>query len=344
MKDLFQKMKMAADTNSSVLLIGESGTGKELIASALHQNSIRKEHKIVKINCAAIPGDLLESELFGYAKGAFTGANEDKKGKFLIAHKGTLFLDEISEMDVRLQAKLLRFLQEKEFSPLGSNKVINVDVRIIAATNANLENLIDKKRFREDLYYRLNVITFQIPSLRERQDDLPLLVQYFINKIAKENNKKITNVSPAVFTKLENYHFPGNIRELENMLERAIVLSTGPIIEIDDLPPTRTQVPTESKKESNVLSDHVLKRPDELEVKNFETEKFIKEWIKQELTTLNEGQYREKIISHVERELILHVLKKNLFNKSKTAKSLGINRMTLDKKITEYDIISEITD
>ncbi len=334
MKELFSKMRMAADSHSSVLLIGESGTGKELIATALHQNSLRKNNHIVRINCAAIPADLLESELFGFLKGAFTGANEDKKGKFLLAHKGTVFLDEIAEMDMRLQAKLLRFLQEKEFSPLGGNQVYNVDVRIIAATNKDLEELVAENKFREDLYYRLNVIKFEIPPLRERLADLPLLCNHLIDKISTANKKKINGITTEALQKLEQYSYPGNVRELENILERAIVLTHNRSLEAGDI-----QLPTEKPRPQTEEPVATPQPQQPQAAQSFD----LKSWMKNLLNQAQPGEYRNAVISQIERELILYVLQKNLFNKSKTAKMLGINRLTLDRKIQEYDILSEIT-
>ncbi len=335
MTALFEKMRMAADTASSVLLIGESGTGKEMIATALHQNSIRRDETMVKLNCAAIPADLLESELFGYVKGAFTGANEDRKGRVLAAHKGTLFLDEIGEMDYRLQSKLLRVLQEKEFSPLGSNKVYKVDVRIIAATNANLEKLIEEKKFREDLYYRLNVIRLDIPPLRERKEDIPLLVQHLTEKIAAANRKKIKGLTPAAIQRLLEYDFPGNVRELENILERAIVLTDRNQIDASDLllPETKT---LEAKATVSQNQETAL-QPVSATDKNFN----IRSWVRAQLQTVTEGDVRYAVISRIEKELISLVLQNNLFNKTKTAKILGINRLTLDRKIEEYKILED---
>lgn len=341
MKELYDKISMAADSASSVLITGESGTGKELIANALHQNSVRREKNIVKINCAAIPADLLESELFGHTRGAFTGAAEDRKGKILMAHKGTLFLDEIGEMDYRLQSKLLRVLQEKEFSPLGSEKVLKVDVRIIAATNADIEKLIAEKKFRDDLYYRLNVINLKIPPLRERKEDLPSLIKHFIEKISLENHKKVEGISQDAFAALENYNFPGNIRELENIIERAVVLTTNTMLENSDLqipsipnsdqPASREPEKEEAFEYPNVNEN--IYAPGDDEVFNLD------EYIRDILRASVKGEYRESVISRVEKRLIQIVLQSNLYNKSKTAKHLGINRLTLDRKIQDYSII-----
>lgn len=334
MRDLFERIKMAADSASSILLIGESGTGKEMIATALHQNSMRRDKPLVKINCAAIPADLLESELFGYARGAFTGAVSDKRGKFLVAHEGTIFLDEIGEMDYRLQSKLLRILQEKEFSPLGSNKVYRVDVRIIAATNANLDKLIKQKKFRADLYYRLNVVRLEIPSLRERMEDLPLLCQHLVEKIARQNRKKISGVTPAVLQLLSQYPFPGNVRELENMIERAIVLTRRNLLDVDDFP--LPNIPQESGQERQTVELSKINSP--------LTDMSPRGVVSSLLKTANPGSYRENVIGKLEAELIYLVLKKNLMHKAKTAADLGINRLTLDRKIRDYNIDNMIRD
>ena len=333
MKELFEKICMIAYTNSSVLITGESGTGKELIASALHQNSIRKENTLVKINCAAIPTDLLESELFGFVKGAFTNALEDKPGKFLIAHKGTIFLDEIAEMDYKLQAKILRVLQEKEFTPLGSNRSYQIDTRIIAATNANIEELIQKKKFREDLYYRLNVVRLHIPPLRERKEDLPMLTQYLLNKIAKANHKKTPTLTQTAFQKLKNYHFPGNIRELENILERAIVLTSSKSLKDTDI-------------EFDSINDG-LGSPDSQDSQKNSSEKktdakeLLPIWMDHILNKSPAGNHYREIIKEVESKLIEKTLNANFYQKSKTARDLGINRITLDKKITEYNLMKD---
>jgi Nif-specific regulatory protein len=323
MTELFARMKMAADSASAVLITGESGTGKELIASALHQNSMRSANTLVKINCAAIPADLLESELFGYARGAFTGAVDDYKGKVLSAHKGTLFLDEIGELDLKLQAKLLRVLQEKEFSPLGSNKVIKVDVRIIAATNANLENAVKEKTFREDLFYRLNVVRLSIPPLRERISDLAILIQHLLEKICERNHKKITGLTQAAFAKLQTYPFPGNIRELENILERAVVLNSKTEVDAVDI---------QLGDATPVVSAEVALAPGG--VAGFE----LRGYLKEEIAKTPAGEVFESVVGNIEKEVIRILLNQNQFNKRKTAEALGLNRVTLDKKIQQYGL------
>ncbi|NJK84347.1 MAG: sigma-54-dependent Fis family transcriptional regulator [Saprospiraceae bacterium] len=238
MKGIFKKIQQSAQTNSSVLITGETGTGKELIARAIHNLSSRKNAPFIKINCASLPSELIESELFGHNKGAFTGALSDKAGKFEIAHKGTIFLDEIGELPLSQQAKLLRVLQEQEFERLGSNKLIKVDVRVITATNRNLQQEIELKNFREDLFYRLNVFPIHLPPLRERLEDLPLLVHYFIEKYARKMNRSLPKVPAELLTSLQNYHFPGNVRELENLIERAMIISEE-VLSLDIIPKSK---------------------------------------------------------------------------------------------------------
>jgi len=345
MRDLFEKMNLAADSPSSVLLIGESGTGKELIANALHHNSIRKKNPLVKINCAAIPKDLLESELFGYVKGAFTGANSEKKGKFLAANTGTLFLDEIGEMDIDLQAKLLRILQEKEFSPLGSNKVFKVEVKIIAATNANLFELVSQKKFREDLYYRLNVLELNIPPLRSRLEDIPLIVSHLVKKICDINNRPIIKVGKEVIEKLKLYDFPGNIRELENIIERAIVLNTKQEITADDIQIAQEVKSFHQEKLNKMGVDVGLHENRGVINDDFRDElQIITSWVKNKLNNVEDGQIQKEVLRDVESAMYKILLKKNLYNKSKTARTLGINRLTLEKKIQEYQLLDNLDD
>lgn len=229
MKEIFETIEKIADTPATVLIIGESGTGKELIANAIHTKSSRCEKPYIKVNCGAIPENLLESELFGYEKGAFTGAQNRKLGRFDRAQGGTLFLDEIGELDLSLQVKLLRVLQEREFERVGGTEVIKADVRIVAATNRDLERLVEEGKFREDLLYRLKVIPIQIPPLRERREDIEPLARFFADKYAREMNKGPLTIENGALDILQRYNFPGNIRELENIMERAVILSTSTI-------------------------------------------------------------------------------------------------------------------
>ncbi len=228
----------AASSKATLLITGESGTGKELIARAIHQASPRKDAPFVAVNCAALAENLLESELFGHEKGAFTGADRLRKGRFELAEKGTLFIDEVGEMPLTTQVKLLRVLQEQTFERVGGTESIKVDIRIVAATNRNLEEMIEAGRFRDDLYYRLNVVRIHIPPLRQRKADIPLLVDYFLKKYATENKKNIVSVSREAMDHLMKYEYPGNVRELENIIEQAVVLSRNPIISVPDLPLT----------------------------------------------------------------------------------------------------------
>ncbi|MBI4303639.1 MAG: sigma-54-dependent Fis family transcriptional regulator [Chloroflexi bacterium] len=235
MQQVIEVIKVVARSNATVLITGESGTGKELVARAVHTQSQRKDRPFVAVSCAALPESLLESELFGHEKGAFTGAHIQRRGKFEAANRGTLFLDEIGEMSANIQVHLLRVLEEKEFARVGGNEPIKVDVRIISATNKDMKKAIAAGQFREDLYYRLNVVNVELPPLRERKEDIPLLVQHFLKNFAEENKKPITGFSNEATDFLLKYEWPGNVRELENAVERAVILAKGPSIEVADL-------------------------------------------------------------------------------------------------------------
>ena len=243
---VLSKVAKVAPTDSAVLLYGETGTGKELLATAIHNMSTRHDKLLVRINCAALPATLIESELFGYEKGAFTGANTRKKGRFELAHGGTIFLDEVGELPAEAQAKLLRVLQEKEFERLGGTETIKSDVRVIAATNANLPKAINAGSFRSDLFYRLSVFPLTLPPLRERKSDIPLLAQRFLTKVAKNINKQVKDFSPTSMDRLIRYSWPGNVRELQNVIERAVILSSGPYVEIDDAIDLRLETTVQS--------------------------------------------------------------------------------------------------
>jgi Nif-specific regulatory protein len=245
MREVYQMISQVCRSNATVLIRGESGTGKELVANSIHYNSQRAKKPFIKVNCAALPANLIESELFGHEKGAFTGAVRQKAGKFELAHRGTVFLDEIGSIGLDVQVNLLRVLQEKEFERVGGQKTIKVDVRIIAATNKNLEEAVGQETFRGDLYYRLNVFPIYMPPLRERKTDILLLADYFLEKYARENDKEIKRFSTPAIDMLMNYHWPGNVRELENCIERAVLLCSEGVIHSYHLPPT-LQTGTES--------------------------------------------------------------------------------------------------
>jgi DNA-binding NtrC family response regulator len=228
--NIIKKAERVADTKSTVLVTGETGTGKELVARAIHHRSAQRDMPLIRVNCAAIPESLLESELFGHVKGAFTGATATKKGKFALADGGTIFLDEIGTLSVTVQSKLLRVLQEREFEPLGAERTERVDVRVIAATNRDLRQMVVDGKFQEDLFYRLNVIPIELPPLRERREDIPALVDHFVRKHAQRTGRRIERIDDGVLARLQQYDWPGNVRELENTVERAVVLATGPVI------------------------------------------------------------------------------------------------------------------
>jgi Nif-specific regulatory protein len=266
MREVFQMISQVSKSNATVLIRGESGTGKELVANSIHYNSHRTEKPFVKVNCAAIPANLIESELFGHEKGAFTGAIKKKLGKFELANKGTIFLDEIGSIGLEVQTNLLRVLQEKEFDRVGGHQTIKTDVRIVAATNKNLEQAVDEETFRGDLYYRLNVFPIYMPPLRERKTDILLLADYFLEKYSKENNKEIKRFSTPAIDMIMAYHWPGNVRELENCIERSVLLCDGGVIHSYHLPPT-----LQTGEESDTLPDLSL----EAAVSNLEREMII---------------------------------------------------------------------
>ncbi|MBW1972389.1 MAG: sigma-54-dependent Fis family transcriptional regulator [Deltaproteobacteria bacterium] len=296
---VFDTVQMVAPTDVTVLILGESGTGKELIANAIHQLSQRKDGPFVKVNCAAIPETLLEAEMFGYVRGAFTGASTKREGRFSLANKGTIFLDEIGDMPISTQAKLLRVIQEREFEPLGSSNSIKVDVRIIAATNKDLKKEIKEGKFREDLYYRLSVVEIDVPPLRERKEDIPILAHHFLNEASKRNKINVKQFEPLAMDLLIRYNWPGNIRELENLIERGVVLSKGEFFTHDLLPPNLKE---ESEKTQNIAPNLLMP------------------------------------LKEVEKQLIINALKKTSGNKTKAAQILGITRKTLFNKIKEHKI------
>ena len=241
-QETLRNIRLVAPTDATVLVHGETGTGKELIARAIHDLSGRSKQPFIKVNCAAIPATLLESELFGHEKGSFTGAFAQKLGRFELAHKGTLFLDEIGEIPLELQSKLLRAIQEQELERLGGNRTIRVDIRLVAATNRNLKEMVDQGKFRSDLYYRLHVFPLTVPPLRERQRDIPLLIRYFAQKYAKRLNREIEEIPTATIEALTKYDWPGNIRELQHLIERSVILTSGHVLHVAILQPTQTGV------------------------------------------------------------------------------------------------------
>jgi formate hydrogenlyase transcriptional activator len=262
LRQVWRAIQLVASTDSGVLIHGETGTGKELVARAIHQQSRRRAGPLVRLNCAAVPAGLLESELFGHERGAFTGALTQTTGRFHLAHQGTLFLDEIGDLPLELQPKLLRVLQEQEFERLGSTRTIRVDVRVVAATNQDLAKLVQERRFRADLYYRLNVFPINLPPLRERSEDIPLLVRHFVSKIAGRMGKDFDPIPSEVMEVLRRHDWPGNIRELQNFLERTIVMSTGPVLQfpLDELRRlTRSDEPAARQTLAEAEREHILR-------------------------------------------------------------------------------------
>jgi len=261
MQRVIEVIKVVSKSNATVLITGDTGTGKELVARAIHSQSYRKDKPFVAVSCAALPESLLESELFGHEKGAFTGAHAQRRGKFEIANRGTIFLDEIGDMSANIQVHLLRVLEEKEFTRVGGNELIKVDVRVISATNKDMKEAIANRQFREDLYYRLNVVNIELPPLRERKEDIPLLAQHFLKKFSVENQKGITDFSPEATDFLLKYEWPGNVRELENAIERAVILTKNSCIEVADLPQeslTMTHSASSGKDLGEVERNHIL--------------------------------------------------------------------------------------
>lgn len=303
---VFELIERVADTDSTVLIAGESGTGKELIANAIHYNSYRRDNAIVVINCGAIPEELLESELFGHEKGAFTGAHKMRVGRFELATGGTIFLDEIGDMSPNLQVKLLRVLQEHKFERVGGTRTLEVDVRIIAATNKNLTNAVNKGKFRPDLYYRLNVIPIRIAPLRHRKVDIPLLVDFFVERFNRLKRKQIAGFDKDAMDALFKYDWPGNVRELENMVERVVILANGDIIGLNDIP------------------DSIRGRAKRIELVR--------------PTIPKRGIIFDEAVEEYEKELILEALKETNWVKSKAAKLLNINRTTLIEKMKKKNL------
>jgi DNA-binding NtrC family response regulator len=297
-RTIYDLTLQVAASDANILILGESGTGKELIAGTLHYNSPRKSRRFLSINCAALSDTLLESQLFGHVRGAFTGAISTQKGLLEEADNGTLFLDEIGDVSPAVQAKLLRVIQERDFIPVGATKPKKVDIRFVAATNKDLEKEVREGRFREDLYYRLNVITLHLPPLRERREDIEPLARHFLQKFSRRINKELTGIDPAALTILTGYHWPGNVRELENVMERAVILARGGVITADTLP---------------IRTDAAGTAP-------------------------AEGPSPLVSLEAMEREHIQRILTGTGFHKSRSAEILGISRKTLDRKIVEYGL------
>ena len=302
MQQIFEILPVVAESEANVLVEGPTGTGKDLLAKIIHNASRRKDKPFVKVNCAALPDNLLESEMFGYVKGAFTGADRDKPGRFQEAEGGSIFLDEIGDLPLPLQAKLLRVLEDKEFYPLGGRELCRVDVRIIAATNQIVEKLVREKRFREDLFYRLNVMRLELPPLKERRGDLPLLIRNFLKKYNATKGAAVSRIDEDAMEILLNYQYPGNIRELENIIEHACVLCQGEVIE-------RRHLPLYVQTSSGHRGGETIFRPDVVEARD-----------------------------QRERELIVEVLKEHRWHRQKAAQALGMDRTTLWRKMKKYDI------
>jgi two-component system nitrogen regulation response regulator NtrX len=307
LRQVWDAIKRAAPTNATVLLLGESGAGKELVARSIHRNSLRNRERFVQVNCAAIPEELIESELFGHEKGSFTGATEKQIGKFEQADRGTIFLDEVGDMSPKTQAKVLRVLQEGEVERLGSARTIKVDVRVIAATNKDLEQEIEKGSFREDLYFRLSVIPIRVPPLRDRREDVPPLVRHFAELFSRDNNRRPQRFTPAALDYLQKARWKGNVRELKNTVERLIIMTPGEVIDVDDL---RDIVRLDAKPAG---SDNEKERPGTLR------------------------EFKES----AERAFLVGKLRENNWNISKTAEVIGTPRSNLYKKLEQYEISQE---
>ncbi|HEY2828252.1 MAG TPA: sigma-54 dependent transcriptional regulator [Pirellulales bacterium] len=327
MQEVYRLTRQVARSNASVLLLGETGTGKELIAKAVHQLSTRGTGPFVRVNCGGLVESLLESELFGHVRGSFTGAIANRTGRFEAAHTGTIFLDEINSTTPKLQVKLLRVLQEREFERVGDTQTINVDVRVIAASNRDLQELVDKEEFREDLYYRLNVVPIQLPPLRQRREDIPELVGHFLTYYNEENDRYVAHVEKRALEALQDYHWPGNVRELQNVIERSVVMATGDELTCELLSPA-------------LMGE---KQPRTSRIRGVDVETLTYELVQQGLNGAgpNEDSLYTKIVNRLERELIAQVVNSCDNVQTKAASRLGINRNTLHKKLKEYGLEEE---
>jgi nitrogen regulation protein NR(I) len=319
MREIYKTIGRVAESDTTVLIQGESGTGKELVARAIHNHGRRKEKPFLAVNCAAIPEPLLESELFGYEKGAFSGADSRKIGKFEQSSTGTIFLDEIGDMSLMTQSKILRVLQDQTVERLGGKETIKVDIRVLAATNQNLEKAVQEKRFREDLFYRLNVVTLFLPPLRERVEDIPELVEYFISRFKQEASSPVQGISPELLRLFKSYSWPGNVRELENVLKKAFILTKSAVLTREDFSCLKDLEPRSDlerfEKELSLLLEIPFQMKDQLK-----------------------GEFYQKIIELVERHLIEKTLREVGNNQVKAAELLGINRITLRKRIKDFGL------
>ncbi len=326
MREVYRLTRRVAQSSTTVLLTGETGTGKELVARAVHELSSRSTGPFIRVNCGALSESLLESELFGHVKGAFTNAFENRTGRFEAAHGGTIFLDEINSVSFKLQVKLLRVLQEQEFERVGDTKTIRVDCRIVAATNRDLLDEIEAGRFREDLYYRLNVVPIYLPSLKDRADDVPLLAEAFLNHYAEKSKRAKPKLMPDAIAALKSYSWPGNVRELQNYAERAIVLMEGDEFTASLLPPhVRGMAPIRIGRAKAAGIEKV-------------TEELVALGLSQYAA---EGRPFERVLSLVERELLVQMLRQCQGVQIKAAEKLGINRNTLHKKVEDYGLDAE---
>ena len=317
-RNILNTIEKVSQSDSTVLISGESGTGKELIARAIHENSARGDKPLVVVNCGAIPGELLEAELFGHMKGAFTGATQNRIGRFEAANGGTLFLDEVGELPLHLQVKLLRVLQTKQFEPIGSSKTMSVDVRIIAATNRDLEAAVQKKEFREDLYYRLNVIPFKVASLRERKSDIPILINHFVTEFNKATGHTVESPTGQILDALMSYDWPGNVRELENLMERLVILKGQGTVDLGDLP-------------HRIFQNYAEGRP--------QGSGAMSEWEFPRMVLPNSGLDLKAIVNAFENHLVDQALARTNGNKNRASELLKMNRTTLVEKLRKRGMI-----
>jgi len=311
LQEIFRLIEKVAPTDSTILIRGESGTGKELIARAIHHSSLRKDRKFIAVDCGALPETLLESELFGHVKGSFTGAIVTKRGLLEVANGGTFFMDEVGDLSLGIQSKLLRVLQEKEFRPIGGVKSIKVDVRLIAATNKDLESMIDEKTFREDLFYRLNIVPIYLPSLKERREDVPLLVHHFLEIYNRKRNKNVKGISPETMNLLVEYDWPGNVRELENIVERLVIMNDSGIIEPEHLP-------------THIQGKHVC-----FNITTPQTNEELK---------IIKKKVRTDAVENIEKAFVIDALKRSGWNVSRAAREVGMKRQNFQILMRKYHI------